>query len=639
MFRYCLIIILSSIAINPLLGQCHLDGADEYGLCNKNFGVTLGVSNKNAFSYDWGPSEGLSSTSIRNPIAKPGLSQTYTVTAKIFIGKNLVVNGNFDKGNAHFTSKYSFLPNPDASSSNFSEGKYIIDNTPENRHPCFPNCVDIPTGRGKMMIVNGASTANVVVWEQTIAVEPDKDYAFTAFAQNVSCGGNFPAILQFSINDSLIGEPFEVSSELCKWNQFNEVWNSRKNTSAKISIVNQATWVSGNDFALDSISFREYCEATKMVKVKLLTDYVVKNIETCTGDSILINNTYVKTKGQFIHTYKNRKGCDSTVTINLSFKPPLRTYPYVALCKGDSLLLEKKYRKISGKYTDTFKTHLGCDSIVRTFIQFVPKKHINIEASPCFNTAFIYRNKRYDKKGIYYDTAYYNQCIDTVITIKITPHPERKLEMPEQQFCKGDSLPYKNAYVLNDTIISDSLFATTGCDSIVVYSYKTFNNHFSIEDTAFFCEESEAEFDAGDGYINYLWSNGSNKQILKTFNENSYTITVIDSNNCVMHDTVYAIERCQPIFFVPNAFTINGDGLNDYFSIYTKNVTALKFTIVDRWGEVLFETDKVDFIWDGTYKNQALPEGVYQWMGSFEGYSFDGKILTENKKGFIQILR
>lgn len=639
MLRYCLVLIFS-ITTYSLFGQCFLDVPDEYGLCHKNTGVMLNGGHGNGFGYQWSPSEGLSSTSIPNPIAKPGQTQVYKVTAKIFTGENLVINGNFEDGNTGFTSQYSYLPNPDASSANFSEGKYIIDRTPENRHPCFPNCKDLPSGKGKMMIVNGASTANVVVWEQTIAVDTGTDYAFTAFAQNVSCGSDYRALLQFSINDSLIGLPFRVSPTLCLWEHFYEVWNSKQATTAKIAIINQSTLIGGNDFAIDSISFREYCETDKEIKVVVNTDLVVKNIKTCIGDSVLINNSYQKTDGHFILYLKNRKGCDSTVFVNLSFTPPLRSYPYVAKCEGDSLFLAKQFRKISGKYTDTFKTHKGCDSIVRTFLHFIPRKYLDIEASPCYNEAFTYRNKNYSVKGIYYDTAYYNECIDTLITIKINPYPKYGQTLPTMQFCRGDSLLYKSAYISKDTIIRDTLYATSGCDSIIVYNYKTFNNHFSMdEDSVFFCEESEAVFDAGEGYTTYVWSNGSNQQVLKTRNENRYIITVVDSNLCTMYDTVYAVERCKPIFYVPNAFTINGDGLNDYFSIYTKNVTALKFTIVDRWGEVLFETDKTDFVWNGTYKNKALPEGVYQWFGSFEGYSLEGKILTENRKGFIKILR
>lgn len=640
MVKYCLTI-LFSITILPIFGQCFLIMPTSDTICNYKVGVVLGGGggNGNAFGFNWTPNEGLSNPNIPNPTASPHNTQTYKVTANILIGKELVTNGNFENGNTGFSSEYIFLQNPSASSGNFSDGKYIVDKTPENKHPCFAGCVDYASGKGNMMIVNGANTPNTVVWEQTITVDTNTNYAFTAFAQNVSCGSGLPAKLQFAINDSLIGSVFEVNSTLCLWNRFHSLWNSKNRTIAKISIVNQSTLVGGNDFALDSISFREYCKASNEVKVVVNVDNVVKNIETCTGDSVLLGGVYHKGERTLKYSYKNKKGCDSMVTINLSFKPPIRTFPYLSKCDGDSIFLEKKYRKNTGKYTDTLKTLLGCDSIAKTFLVFIPKKYKAIEASPCFNTSFHYKNKAYTSKGIYYDTVYKDGCIDTLTKITITPYPEKKLVLPIKQFCKGDSLPYKNVFVSKDTTINDSLFASTGCDSLIVYQYKTYNNYFNVDSIALFCADIPAKFDAGGNYISYQWSNGLTGKKIENTIESILTISVVDSNQCLMHDTVNFIERCEPIFYVPNAFTINGDGLNDYFYIYTKNVIDLKFMIFDRWGEVLFETDKVGFTWDGTYKNKALPEGLYQWVGSFSGYNLEGQILTENRKGFIQILR
>lgn len=639
MVKYCLTILLS-ITILPIFGQCILTMPTSDTICSIGKGVVIGPIGKgDAIGFDWTPNEGLSNPNIPNPVATPEKTQTYKVTANILIGKELVDNGNFDKGNVSFTSQYVFLQNPSASSGNFSAGKYIVDKTPENKHPCFAGCVDYASGKGNMMIVNGASKPNTVVWEQIITVDTNTNYAFSAFAQNISCGSGLPALLQFAINDSLIGPKFEVSNTLCLWDRFHSLWNSKKATTAKISIVNQSTLVGGNDFALDSISFREYCKASEEVKVVVNVDKVYKPIETCTGDSILFNGLYYKDKRTLKYRFKNRKGCDSMVTVELSFKPPIRSFPYITKCDGDSLLLEKKYRKYTGKYTDTLRTVLGCDSITRTFLLFIPQKYKALEVSPCFNTSFHYKNKAYKNKGIYYDTVYKNGCIDTVTKITITPYPEKKLRLPIEQFCKGDSLPYKNIFVTKDTTINDSLYAGTGCDSLIVYQYKTFNNHLDIDTTIFFCGDNEIEFNAGGKYNSYLWSNGSTNKVIKTTEEGTYTLSVIDSNQCLMQDSIYFIERCEPILFVPNAFTINGDGLNDYFHIYTKNVIALKVMIFDRWGELLFETDKADFIWTGMHKNKPLPEGLYQWIGSFKGYDLEGQILTKNRKGFIQILR
>ena len=69
---------------------------------------------------------------------------------------------------------------------------------------------------------------------------------------------------------------------------------------------------------------------------------------------------------------------------------------------------------------------------------------------------------------------------------------------------------------------------------------------------------------------------------------------------------------------MPNAFTPNGDGANDYFyprQLLSKGVVAFKMTIYNRWGEKIWETDKTDGRgWDGKFNGSEQPQGVYIYM-------------------------
>jgi len=57
---------------------------------------------------------------------------------------------------------------------------------------------------------------------------------------------------------------------------------------------------------------------------------------------------------------------------------------------------------------------------------------------------------------------------------------------------------------------------------------------------------------------------------------------------------------------VPNAFTPNGDGLNDEFRIMNAGILELmEFKIYNRWGELVFETNDITKGWDGTFKGKA----------------------------------
>lgn len=92
----------------------------------------------------------------------------------------------------------------------------------------------------------------------------------------------------------------------------------------------------------------------------------------------------------------------------------------------------------------------------------------------------------------------------------------------------------------------------------------------------------------------------------------TYTVEFVDQNGCVASDdvTIYF----DPLVYVPNAFTPNGDGGNDFFKPVLNNVgDEFELLIFNRWGEVIFETnDRFDY-WDGTYQGKDAKDGTYIW--------------------------
>ena len=99
---------------------------------------------------------------------------------------------------------------------------------------------------------------------------------------------------------------------------------------------------------------------------------------------------------------------------------------------------------------------------------------------------------------------------------------------------------------------------------------------------------------------------------------------------------------CKNIFIsfdaligVPNAFSPNGDGINDVVKVEGKGITELTFRIFNRWGELVFETHDQTIGWDGIYK------GVLQEMDVFT-YTVDANFINgEHRllKGNITLLR
>lgn len=131
------------------------------------------------------------------------------------------------------------------------------------------------------------------------------------------------------------------------------------------------------------------------------------------------------------------------------------------------------------------------------------------------------------------------------------------------------------------------------------------------------------------GAVSYFWRGGYEGTLscdncaTPTVNPEftiDYFLTVIDENGCMAEDQLRVNVRKERVLEVPTAFTPNGDGSNDRLRVHGLPLTRVDvFRVYDRWGEMLFED--VDFPvnapdrgWDGTFRNQPMPAGVYLWQ-------------------------
>jgi len=120
----------------------------------------------------------------------------------------------------------------------------------------------------------------------------------------------------------------------------------------------------------------------------------------------------------------------------------------------------------------------------------------------------------------------------------------------------------------------------------------------------------------------------------------SVTITVqaVGSISCQLSASSVAITgkvSYSDLIYCPNAFTPNGDGRNDTWTVEGTDIQSLKFSIYDQWGELLFTSTDMENGWDGTYKNTKEPVGIYVYY--LEAVMNDGQNIK--KKGTITLLK
>jgi gliding motility-associated-like protein len=96
-----------------------------------------------------------------------------------------------------------------------------------------------------------------------------------------------------------------------------------------------------------------------------------------------------------------------------------------------------------------------------------------------------------------------------------------------------------------------------------------------------------------------------------------YMAQAISSEGCRATDEVCVDVGPDYAIYLPDAFTPNGDGLNDEFMASGFGITRVKITIVDRWGEMLFTTNAEHEGWDGKFRGEPCKPGIYSYVVEF----------------------
>jgi gliding motility-associated-like protein len=122
--------------------------------------------------------------------------------------------------------------------------------------------------------------------------------------------------------------------------------------------------------------------------------------------------------------------------------------------------------------------------------------------------------------------------------------------------------------------------------------------------------------------VSYEWDfgNGSQTTVATTAEQTTtyeqvglYTVTLVVNNGFCHTSADLQIQIIVPelILFVPNVFTVNGDNINDGWSVQTQNATSVFVQIFNRWGNIIKELNNATDIWDGTIDGTNATDGVY----------------------------
>jgi len=325
------------------------------------------------------------------------------------------------------------------------------------------------------------------------------------------------------------------------------------------------------------------------------------NVSICAGESF---EGYSE-EGIYLDQLLTQQGCDSSRIINLSVLLNSEYVETISICQGETY----QGHSSSGTYITQYMASNGCDSTYILNLNTQPYVNVDIENTICEGDNYM----GYDLPGIYMDTLHSANGCDTIRVLSLSVLNSIEINRTIM-LCPGEVYL---GYNLPGTYHLISAGTNGNCDTITTLIIEFSPIHYSSQ-TISICDPSITnEFSQPGIYLDTMTNVFGCDSIIK---------------RTIVEDKIY----------IPNAFSPNDDGINDYFIVHTNpdvapNLRIESLKIFNRWGGLVFDGGAFPFnapIWDGRAKNQILNPDIY----TYYLYYSCGSSLKE-LKGDIQLIR
>jgi gliding motility-associated-like protein len=360
--------------------------------------------------------------------------------------------------------------------------------------------------------------------------------------------------------------------------------------------------------------------------VEVFQNYLIPlTSQICFGDSLLVAGAYQKAEGIYHDSLLTTHGCDSVLVTTLTVYSLDTTYLTDKSCDPSQ----------TGVFTNVLSDQHGCDSTIITTVTFSLVDTTEIQSNTCDQLS----------AGVFSNLLTGQDGCDSLVIETITYLP------PDSTWISGTTCVPADAGTFIEVLMNGQ-----GCDSFIIETILLVPS-----DTTILTGETCDPGIAGVFSQTLTNSGGCDSLVIETIALLPTDTTILNLFTCFPQDTglveqiytnsygcdslLWTITSLLPPdsclipvihreFFIPNVFSPNGDGLNDFFFIssHPEAVSSIPLLrIYDRWGGLVYEgveltPNQPEDGWDGNVKGEPINPAVFTWVA--EIVFTDGKSTT-----------
>ena len=262
---------------------------------------------------------------------------------------------------------------------------------------------------------------------------------------------------------------------------------------------------------------------------------------------------------------------------------------------------------VEGEYQVAILTAEGC-SLSRTYDLRIPPYYASVDAIICENEAFFVGSESLTLPGYYEVTIPATDGCDSIVQLNLEVNPVT-FSNQTATFCEGDTFIFYDILTDMPGVYETTLTNSFGCDSIIQIELTEIAQGTGVQLAPSVQLELGASIDImPDSYdpdlVIFNWYDENSELIgegrileaFQAFNNTNLYIEAFNPDGCRVSDTIQVlVDKSNVRLFVPNAFSPNQDGINDWFRFYTSIALSSveTFAVFDRWGDMVFQADDI----------------------------------------------